>query len=497
MIIKKNFLILLSFFILISILPVNASDSKWSSIQHNGDILIIIYNNNIYLYNGTLKNITPKYIVYLNKTYSNEEINRHFGYLYYKDSFILGNRTFIVCNAWDGCSIGKLDINDRTLYLYSFNLGEFYNLKSNNNDALGCFNNKEGMGAEPILVELKYNSTTNNLIWIGDSFYGLNLNLSKYLFKLFKYINHSKNYYFYEFEPINYCFDYNPKGKYWLIYGNGIFSVVYMKNDTSLKYVDNYLKFLVKYNNIFYDFKYFNYSLCQIVYNKYGNYWICVGENKLYLLDNDLNLIKTICVNKSIYKVFPINKDDIYLIYPKKAVMEIWRIEKVKVKNNITKETVEKYREYNKTPPLYLTEYKEVKVGEKVVNINDLPKLESNIEENKNYTYDIKTYLYGIEKINLQNNKVVEIDIDNLNSIDVGYNGRYFILIGNDSSLYIFNNGTYKKIANLNKLSENIQKSSNNKIITDKSSNNLTNYYLLGIVIAIILIFGYILWKKN
>ena len=184
MIIKKNFLILLSFFILISILPVNASDSKWSSIQHNGDILIIIYNNNIYLYNGTLKNITPKYIVYLNKTYSNEEINRHFGYLYYKDSFILGNRTFIVCNAWDGCSIGKLDINDRTLYLYSFNLGEFYNLKSNNNDALGCFNNKEGMGAEPILVELKYNSTTNNLIWIGDSFYGLNLNLSKYLFCL-------------------------------------------------------------------------------------------------------------------------------------------------------------------------------------------------------------------------------------------------------------------------------------------------------------------------
>ncbi|WP_456374820.1 hypothetical protein [Methanocaldococcus sp.] len=177
MIIKKNLLILLlSFFILISILPVNASNSKWTSIQSTSNSWIIIYNNNIYLYNETLKNITPKYIylAYLHKTYSNEEINRHFGYLYYKDSFILGNRTFIVCNAWDGYSIGKLDINDRTLYLYSFNLGEFYNLKSNNNDALGSFNDKEGMGAESILVELKYNSTTNNLIWIGDSFYGLN-----------------------------------------------------------------------------------------------------------------------------------------------------------------------------------------------------------------------------------------------------------------------------------------------------------------------------------
>ncbi|XRO74808.1 hypothetical protein ACO3TA_05305 [Methanocaldococcus sp. 28A] len=467
MIIKKNLLILLSFFILISFLPVYALNSEWNSIQQNGDIWIIIYNNNIYLYND----ITPKYIVYLNKTYSNEEINRHFGYLYYKDSFILGNRTFIVCNAWDGYSIGKLDINDRILYLYGEVLGEFYNLKSNNNDALACFNNKGGMGAEPILVELKYNSTTNNLIWIGDNFYGLNLNLSKYLFN---YINNVKNYYFYEFKPVSFCFDYNPKEKYWLIYGNGVFSVVYMRNDTSLKYVNSYLKFLVKYNGTFYDFKYFNNSLCQIVYNKYGNYWICVGENKLYLLDDDLNLIKTIGVNKSIYKVFPIDKDNIYLVYPKKAVVEIWKIEKVKVKSNFSKEIIEKYKEYNKTPPLYLTEYKEVKVGEKVVEIKDLPKLVSNIEENKNYTYGIKNYLYEIEKINLKNNKVVEINTDDLNPIDVGYNGKYFILIGNDSSLYIFNNGTYKKIANLNKF-------------TDKSKNKLVNYYILRIVIAIIL----------
>ena len=51
--------------------------------------------------------LTPKYIVYLNKTYSNDEINKRYGYLYYIDSFCLGNKTYIVCNVWDGCHIGK------------------------------------------------------------------------------------------------------------------------------------------------------------------------------------------------------------------------------------------------------------------------------------------------------------------------------------------------------------------------------------------------------
>ena len=75
--------------------------------------------------------------------------------------------------------------------------GQYYNLKSNNKEVLACFDNKEGMKAEPILIELKYNKSSNGLIWVGDSFYGLNLELAKYLFK---YVNYSKGYYFYEFE---------------------------------------------------------------------------------------------------------------------------------------------------------------------------------------------------------------------------------------------------------------------------------------------------------
>ena len=181
-----------------TIIQANASDSKWTSIQPISDDWIIISNNNIYLYNGTLHNITPKYIVYFNKTYSNSEINECYGYLYYIDSFCLGNKTYIVCNAWDGCHIGKLDISNRTLYLWRLALGWYYKLKSNNNDeALACFDNKEGMGAEPILIELKYNKSSNGLIWVGDSFYGLNSELEKYLFN---YVNHSEDYYFYEFE---------------------------------------------------------------------------------------------------------------------------------------------------------------------------------------------------------------------------------------------------------------------------------------------------------
>ncbi len=488
--IKKYLIIFLSFLILISIISVNASNSKWTSIQSTSDSEIIIYNNNIYLYNGTLDNITPKYIVYLNKTYSNNEINNYYRYLYYIDSFCLENKTYVVCNAWDGYHIGRLDINNRTLYLYGRALGKYYNLKSNNKEILACFDNKEGMRAEPILIELKYNKSSNGLIWVGDSFYGLNSELKKYLFN---YVNHSEDYYFYEFEPQHYCFDYNSKDKYWLIYVNGIFSVVYMKKDTSLKYVDNNISCFVKYNGTFYDFKNFNYSLSQIVYNKYRNRWIGVDKGKLYILDDNLNTIKTINLNKSIYKVFPIDKNNICLIYPKKAVVEIWKTEKVKVKNNISREVVEKYKQYNKTPPLYITKYRKIKIGKKVVDIKDLPNLERN-----NYEYRVKNYILGIEKINLENDRVIEIDIANLNPIGIGHYEEEFLLIGNDSSLYMFNEKTCKKIANLNELSnKNIQNSNNKTNIINGESKNITiNYCLYGIIVVIFVTFAYILWKK-
>ena len=48
--------------------------------------------------------------------------------------------------------MGKLDINNKILYLHSRALGKYYNLKSNNKEVLACFDNKEGMGAEPILL---------------------------------------------------------------------------------------------------------------------------------------------------------------------------------------------------------------------------------------------------------------------------------------------------------------------------------------------------------
>jgi len=117
---------------------------------------------------------------------------------------------------------------------------------------------------------------------------------------------------------------------------------------------------LIKYNGSFYKIRNINYTLNDIIYNKYGNQWIGVDKNKLYILDNNLNIIKTINLNKSIYKVFPIDKNNICLIYPKKAVVEIWKTEKVKVKNNISKEIVEKYKQYNKTPPLYITKYRKI-----------------------------------------------------------------------------------------------------------------------------------------
>ncbi|ADG12703.1 conserved hypothetical protein [Methanocaldococcus infernus ME] len=481
--------ILLSFLILLSIITVNASGNR--IFITTSDNWVIIYNNNIYLYNGTLYNITPKYIVFFNKTYTSSEINEHYGYLFYIDSFYLANKTYFVCDAWDGCRIGKLDINNRKLYLYPWiPFGKYHSLKSNGKEALACFDNKEGMGAKPILIELKYNKSSKyGLTYKGDSFYGLNLELEEYLFK---YVNHFKDYYTYDFELQPYTFDYNSKDKYWLIYVNGDYLVGYLKKDTSIKYVDNNISCFVKYNGTFYDFKNFNYLLSQIVYNKYGNQWIGVNKNKLYILDNNISIIKTINLNKSIYKVFPIDRNNIYLIYPKKAVVEILKIEKIRVKNNLSKEIVEKYKQYNKTPPLYITKYRETKIGEKVVDIKDLSNLESN-----NYEYRVKNYILGIEKINLKNDKVTEIDTDSLNPIEIEYNGKEFLLIGNDSSLYIFNNGTYKKIANLNEFDNKNIQNSNNKIIKGKFENIATNYYIYVVVMVIFIILGYILWKKS
>jgi len=50
--IKKYFLIFLSFILIISIIPVDASNSKWTSIQPALNDWIIISNNNVYLYSG-------------------------------------------------------------------------------------------------------------------------------------------------------------------------------------------------------------------------------------------------------------------------------------------------------------------------------------------------------------------------------------------------------------------------------------------------------------
>ena len=276
--IKKYFFIFLSFFILLSIIPANASGSEWISIQPTSDNWVIIYNNNIYLYNGTLDNITPKYIVYLNKTYSNYGINERYGYLYYIDSLCLGNETYIVCNAWDGCHIGKLDINNRTLYLDSRVLGQYYTLKCNNKEALACFDNKEGMGAEPILIELKYN---NSLAWIGDNFYGLNLELENYLSN---YLNESPNYKIDDFTFFPFSFDYNLKNRYWLIYVKGIYFIPKENESEEYRNISDF----IKYNGTFYDFRefklndsklYYLYApyINRITYDKYNNQWIILN----------------------------------------------------------------------------------------------------------------------------------------------------------------------------------------------------------------------------
>ncbi|WP_232217808.1 hypothetical protein [Methanocaldococcus sp. FS406-22] len=416
---------------IISIIPVSASSDDYIIVKPMlNNSWIILFNNNIYLYNGTLYNITPKYILYINKTYSNDEIDSRYPYL---NSFCLGNKTYVVFNAWDGCHIGKLDINNRTLYLEGRVLGQYYTLKSNNKEALACFDDKEGMRAEPIIVEFKYNKSSNSLEWVGDDFYGLNSKLADYLFN---YVNHSKNYYFYELEiqPFSVSFDYNSKDKYWLIYLEGDLVVAYLEKDGRLNYVDNYISCLVKYNGTFYGYRSINFPLSQIVYDKYRNQWISVYNRKLYILDNNLSIVKIINPNKHIGGIFPVDKNNIYIIH----------------------------------------------------------------------------YL-GIEKINLNDGRITEIDLRNITPRYIAYNGKEFLLVGYDLSLYTFDGKTCKKVGSLNEsCNENIQMplnklnnksiSSNNKtnVINNNTSKSRTvNYYLYGIIIIIYVIVGYILWKNS
>jgi hypothetical protein len=185
--------------------------------------------------------------------------------------------------------------------LWRLALGWYYKLKSNNNDeALACFDNKMGMGAKPIILGFRYNVSSNSLEFIGNSRYDLHSKLANYLFN---YVNHSKNYYSYHFEmepfsPIS--FDYNSKDKYWLIYLEGDLSVAYLEKDGRLNYVDNDISCLVKYNGTFYGYKSINFPLSQIVYDK-RNQWIGVYDKRLYILDNNLSIIKTINLRKDAF----------------------------------------------------------------------------------------------------------------------------------------------------------------------------------------------------
>ncbi|ADC70140.1 conserved hypothetical protein [Methanocaldococcus sp. FS406-22] len=440
----KKYLIFLSFILIISIIPVSASsddfDDKYVIIRPMFDNnWIIIYNNNIYLYNGTLYNITPKkYIIScVNVTYTYEDIVKEYYFQYFLDSFCLGNKTFIICDTWDGRDIGRLDIENRTLYLWRLALGWYYKLKSNNNDeALACFDNKMGMGAKPIILGFRYNKSSNSLEFIGNSRYDLHSKLANYLFN---YVNHSKNYYSYHFEmepfsPIS--FDYNSKDKYWLIYVEGDLVVTYLEKNGELNDVDNYISCLVKYNGTFYGYKSISFSP-YIVYDKYRNQWIFI-DDKLYFLDNNLTIVKTIDLDKGVWDVYPIDKNNIYVVYSTK-----W--------------------------------------------------------------YDIA----GIEKINLNDGRATEIiDLRNITPRYIAYNGKEFLLVGYDLSLYIFDGKTCKKIANLNELSNKTAQNSANKIVnstinstnetsSEKSKNKTLNYYLYGIIIIIYIIIGYTLWRRN
>ncbi|WP_141564050.1 hypothetical protein [Methanotorris formicicus] len=76
-----------------------------------------------------------------------------------------------------------------------------------------------------------------------------------------------------------------------------------------------------------------------------------------------------------------------------------------------------------------------------------------------NNTYEIDGFILGIEKINLKNNKVVEVDV-NINPIEFGFNGREIVLIGinlssNDYYLYKFNGKNFERIFKLSKEKDN------------------------------------------
>ena len=466
----KRYPIFLSFliFVLILIVPVNASDSKWISIQPTSKDWVIIYNNNIYLYNGTLYDMTPKYIIYLNKTYTNNEINKCYGYFYYVDSFCLGNETYVVGNAWDGCHIGKLDINNRILYLYGGVLGQYYNLKSNNKEVLACFDNKEGMRAEPILIELRYNKSSNGLIWVGDNFYGLRTDLEKYLFN---YINNSSNYKIDDFVFAPFSFDYNSKDKYWLIYVDGIYFISNENESEGYKNISGF----VKYNGTLYEFKRFELNnsklyclyipfINRITYNKYTNQWIVLngkGNCELLFLDNDLKLVKSIKTNKYILKVYPISKDELYLITIKEiaCIDKNGRIEKINVYNN----------SFNKI-------YDKITYGKYI---------------------DIYAIL-SIQKVDINSNSILEIDTKGVNPIEIGYNGREMLIIGSNFSnncskvLYIFDGKRLEKICNLNNSAT--QNFNNKTNATNGESKNIS-VYLYGIILIIFVILGYVLYK--
>ncbi|ACX73498.1 hypothetical protein Metvu_1645 [Methanocaldococcus vulcanius M7] len=436
---NTSFIIILSFliFILTLISPTNALGSEWISIQPTSKDWIVVNNNNIYLYNGTLKNITPKYILYLNKTYTNDEINKRYGYFYYVDGFCLGNETYVVCNAWDGCHIGKLDINDKILYLYSKSFGQYYNLKSNNKEILACFDNKEGMGAEPIFVELKYNRSSNELIWVGNDFYGLNKRLEMFLID---YLNNYTNYRIDDFFFAPFSFDYDSADKYWLIYVKGVYFISNGNKSEGYKNISGF----VKYNGTFHDFKRFELNnsklyclyipfINRISYDKYINQWIVlngIGNRELLFLNSDLKLVKSIKTDKYIFKVYPINRDEIYLITIKKIVCigKNGEVEKINVYND----------SINKI-------YKKITYG--------------------NYTNIFK--ILSIQKININNNSISEIKLNNINPIKIGYNGREMLIIGINFSnncskvLYRFDGKGVKKIADLSQLTSKKENPSN------------------------------------
>ena len=210
-------------------------------------------------------------------------------------------------------------------------------------------------------------------------------------------------------------------------------SVAYLEKDGRLNYVDNYISCLVKYNGTFYGYRSINFPLSQIVYDKYRNQWISVYNRKLYILDNNLSIVKIINPNKHIGGIFPVDKNNIYII----------------------------------------------------------------------------NYL-GIEKINLNDGRITEIDLKDITPRRIAYNGKEFLLVGYDLSLYIFDGKTCKKVGSLNEsCNENIQMplnklnnksiSSNNKtnVINNTSKSRTVNYYLYGIIILIYVIVGYILWRRN